>query len=582
MVDIDEADVAVLNQNLVKSKELFNSISKSLNRISNKSTNASNKIKPVLRDVNKLTSERKDIEKGIDKLKEVSNYAERTSLYETILNNSIEIIGLKKYIDTLNKSKSLLKEMKTQIKKFHGILINFENLIDKSEFKLTTFFKKQVEAGKFNDILIISNYFNHDNKQINKTLISSRSTKLMSKMKQVEASNSFQPKNLGPKAPPYEKKTNGIHAYTYELLNLLEKEYELLERLDRVDLFGLIVDHQMDSLNEVMQKNYVAYFNNENLVTNDILVLELTQMMHEFQVSFERFDELKKYAVNMIFDKLLNVFTQLIKEYFKFTETRIHAVEKLTELNSTELVVELITRVRKLSDHSVGLHLLISHYSIGEWLNIKGLRFIGVYTSVIKNDMEEPQLVSNFMSDMIDCIMVNIETRLKEFKKSTQGFYLIKNTMLIEGIISRSSNLYELLGAIGMERLNKLKSRFLKLFLDDWNYASYIIIRDMTQLTTLSATNQSSELSSKEKDQIKKLFETFNESFEEAVRNYEKFSISDPNLRNYLAGEIKKLIMNAYFKLYDKYGNSSFTKNKAKYIKYNKMQFESILNDRLR
>lgn len=591
MVDVDEADVAVLNQNLVKSKELFNSISKSLNRISNKSTNASNKIKPVLKDVNKLTNDKQDIEKGIDKLREVSDYAERTNHCETILENSIDIIGLKKYLDTLIKLKALLQEMKSKIKKFYGILINFENLIDKLEFKLITFFKKQVEGGKFNDILLINKYFNNENPKINKILIDSRSGKLVEKMKQIENNpqNVFKPPksnamNMGAKAPPYEKGSNAINVYCPELIQLLNKEYELLGKLNNYQIFPQIIDHVMNDFNELVEKSYVSYFNESNLIAHDTLILEIEETLSGFsdELSNKFNQKITDYNISISMNKLNNIFKLIFKEYLKFIEYKIQGVEKITELNSTELVVEIITRIRKISEYPVGLNnLIVRNYNIGEWLNVKLLKFIGIYTSVIKNDMEEPQRLSNFVSDLIDCIMINLETKLRDVKKSTQGFYLIKNTVLIETIINRLNNLFEILGSLGSERLAKLKNRFLKLFLDDWNYASYIIIRDMTQLTTLSATNQSNELSSKEKDSIKKLFETFNESFEAAVKNYEKFNILDPNLKHYLISEIKKLIMNAYFKLYDKYGTSNFTKSKSKYIKYNKLEFENVLNDRL-
>lgn len=581
MVDIDEADVTVLNQNLLKSKELFTLISKSLNNISSRSINASNKIKPVLADVNAFIDEKKSVEYQLDELKEVKDYARSASVYENALNSPVEAVGVKKYIDTLTMLRNLLKQMKSQIKRYHGILINFENTIDKLDFKLIRHFKGLVENGKFNEILMINKYFHNDNRQINKIFMDSRSGKLVEKMKAVELQHSFKPRPIGPKTPPYEKRSNGITAYCQELLGLLSKEMELLNQLGNQQIFGLVVDKQMDAFGDLMERNYGLYFNETNLVANDLLILELVEAMESFKHDFSAFDDIKKYKVNMTIEKLEILFRQLLKDYFRFIEGRIQPIEKLTDLTSTEIVVELITRIRKLSDYPAGLNSLVSHFHIGEWLNIKLLKFITIYTSVIKNDLEEPQLLTNFISDLIDCIMINVETKMKEYKKSSQGYYLVKNAVLIESIINRSNNLFEMLGTVGMERLNKLKNRFLKLFLDDWNYASYIIIRDMTQLTALSATNQSNELTSKEKDLIKKLFETFNESFEEAVKNYQKFNILDPNLRNFLVGEIKKLIMNAYFKLYDKYGNSGFTKNKSKYIKYNKMQFESILNDRL-
>ncbi|PYD84400.1 hypothetical protein DNF23_54755, partial [Pseudomonas syringae pv. pisi] len=165
-------------------------------------------------------------------------------------------------------------------------------------------------------------------------------------------------------------------------------------------------------------------------------------------------------------------------------------------------------------------------------------------------------------------------------RKLTQGFLLVKNIVMIETIVNRLEVLYKKLGVVGQERLQRLKNRFLKLFLDDWNYASYIIIRDMTQITTTNAQH-GGQNSNKEREQVKELFKNFNELFEEALKNYEKFNIQEKDLRNYLSSEIKKLIINAYNKLYDKYGSGDFTKNKAKYVKYDKVLFERLLNEKL-
>lgn len=195
-------------------------------------------------------------------------------------------------------------------------------------------------------------------------------------------------------------------------------------------------------------------------------------------------------------------------------------------------------------------------------------------------------LISSYILDLIDELMVNIEIRLKEqsgdngLRKLTQGFLLVKNIVMIETIVNRLEGLYKKLGVVGQERLQRLKNRFLKLFLDDWNYASYIIIRDMTQITTTNAQH-GGQNSNKEREQVKELFKNFNELFEEALKNYEKFNIQEKDLRNYLSSEIKKLIINAYNKLYDKYGSGDFTKNKAKYVKYDKVLFERLLNEKL-
>ena len=64
----------------------------------------------------------------------------------------------------------------------------------------------------------------------------------------------------------------------------------------------------------------------------------------------------------------------------------VKSVERLTDLNATEAVVELISRIRKLSEYNISLLKLISGMKLGSWLNLKpAVRFISVYTSVIPN-----------------------------------------------------------------------------------------------------------------------------------------------------------------------------------------------------
>lgn len=609
-VDIDEADVAVLNQNLIKSKELFTSISRSLTKISTKSSTASIKIKPILKDVNKLNEDKNQLDSGLSLLSEVSNYASETSKYESVLNNSIELIGLKKFIDTLVRSKALLTEMKSNIKRFRGILINFETLIDKSELNLENYFQKQLRSetlgtNKMNEIILIFQYFYSSSMNgqstIDKIFIRSQSQKLEEAMKPLQEPTRPIKRNS---KMPYEKGSNGINRYNNELIKAVKEQIALISEVgakinlnaSTKDMFVLDIVHKAinEGYAEVIS-NFNKFFKNSSVLNNDLLILETIENLSHFErfLNINNIDTRSFPAFNENYHQLLNISNEIFRSLIEYSENRVKSVDKLTDLNATETVVELISRIRKLSEYQNSLLKLISGLKLGSWLNLKPpARFINVYTSVIPNvsdDVDETapeHLLSCFISDYIDSIVINIEIGLKTdvtLKKSMQGYYLVKNTVLIETIVNRSQQLFESLGNLGIERLNRLKKRFLKLFLDDWNYASYIIIRDMTSITTANAVSghSGSGMSSKEKEQVKELFKNFNESFEEALRNYEKYNITDVNLRTYLSGEIKKLIMNAYFKLYDKYGSGEFTKNRAKYIKYNKQQFEHILNERL-
>lgn len=604
-VDVDEADVAVLNQNLIKSKQLFDSINQSLVKIAEKSVHALSNIKPILHDVNKLNENKRQVEHGIELLSQVNESAATIHKYEDILGNKVEEVGLGRYINTLTQSRSLLKVIKPKFKQFSGLMVNFEIMIDKSEMKLQSYFVKLTDLppleltkdeARLTELGTVLQYFNSDHGNVNKMYVRQRSKNLVTHMEPFVAAT--KPVERAGQHP-YEKGSNGINRFNNELIRAIKEEHDLCMRL------GLNPSELMNPMTErvildiythrVLQGFNEFYLSTQRIVQNDHLVLECVENLSHFQAFMENYGLVNK-------DFILNVSTfelktlVLLKEYLRIIEARFASASQLTDSNIPEIIVELLSKVRRSSEFPTALMKLIANYKLGDWLLIKPpVKFISVYTSVIPNsgDEESPAyLLSLYFSDVIDLIMVNIEIGLKSevgLKKSTQGFYLIKNLVMIETIINRLAQFFDILGQLGMERLNKLKNRFLKIFLDDWNYALYIIIRDMTSIATSNAAHggvSSSGLSlgtmsSKEKEQIKELFKSFNESFEEALKNYEKYNILDNNLRAYLSNEIKKLIINAYFKLYDKYGKGDFTKNKAKYVKYDKVSFEKLLNDKL-
>lgn len=609
-VDVDEADVAVLNQNLTKSRELFDHIQKLLHIILARLANLATSIKPILLSVNRLNLQKQQILEGLALLQDVSEAALQIHGYEQTLLNSVEYTGLRQYLAAVDEAKQLLVELKPKLKRFTNVLILFETLIDKANIKVQTYFQSVMKAeastligdnAKMNEAKTVLAYFGEQQgSQMAQLFVPGRRDMLVAKARlwaklcrPVE-----RPANI-----PYERGSNGINQFNNELIKTIKDEAQMFK------LLGLPQDQLRQAVTSVINEVYVGSVMREYyqffdlpqlLVTNDLLALEII----DNTLHFDKFVE--NYGLDSVeFGTSVSGFVKkvlpLFREYFRVIESKFAAAGPLTDVNIPQLCVELVLKLRRVLETPDALLAMIVHYKLGDWLVLTPpARFVLVYLSLIPNLGDEalPQfLLSLLFSDIIDAIMINIEMGVKQndigFKKLTQGFLLVKNLVMVETIINKLPTLYQCLGLIGMERVNKLKNRFLKLFLDDWNYALYIIIRDMTLIATLLAHQgglklgltltlvAATNLTLKEKDQVKELFRTFNELFEDALRNYEKHPISDQNLRSYLALEIKKLITLAYFKLYDKYGNSDFTKNKAKYVKYNKQQFEQVLNQRL-
>lgn len=600
-VDVDEADVAVLSQNLAKSKDLFRDITNSLHNISNKTLIASRNIRPVLAEFNTLTTKKNNVEEGLLLLKDVSAYASKAAESQRILSGPVEATGTQKYLATLEGAGALVKQMKKDIREFDGVVVSFANTVDMAEMSVISHFTKLVSnidiqngtMPRHADAIAVLGYFSKRGnlRGGHEAMEKAFARQLAKKMAPLESACALKTKQTN---IPYEKGALGLTAYTEQFLVCVEslgKVCDILQ-VSGSPVFRNAVSGYLDSRLAPILAGYRTSIEQVGLASHDLAVLDI---LDDLQLLDERLVPYKcgidsSAKVKLEHSKLVAKAQDLLTVWVQYIDQRVALMERYNEHSIPEVVVEVISKIRKIAEFQA-LSVLLQGEKLGLWLAVKPpLKFISVYTSVVPGaEASAPDqtefLVSSYFLDLIDELMVNVEINLKEtagdsMRKSTQGFMLVKNVVLMETIINRLEQLYSKLGLIGLERLQRLKNRFLKLFLDDWNYASYIIIRDMTQITTTNAMH-GGQNSAKEKEQIKELFKNFNDSFEEALRHYEKFNIQEKDLRVYLASEIKKLIINAYNKLYDKYGSGDFTKNRTKYVKYDKLQFERLLNEKL-
>ncbi|RKP30103.1 Exo70-domain-containing protein [Metschnikowia bicuspidata] len=602
VVDVDEADVEVLKKNLESSSSLFAKIDALLHTITMKTLTASKSIKPVFAEINVLTLRKESIQSGLRLLQDVSEYALKASEAQKILASPIDTIGVAQYLQELHSALELLLDMKRDIRFFGGVVLSFDNAVLMAEQRVISYFSslfKEIEDFKdalptVCEAMAVIDYFvkRGDLDSIYEAMESVFVQRLNVALSPLEAGCSLLKRQPN---TPYEKGTTGLTIYTNELISTvggLTGACEQLQLQNTPILKNTIVTYLTTRFLSILT-GYNQFVGSHGLAGQDLIMLDVLENLLRLNTTLLQwnFGFCDITELDREFSTLKTKCQTLLTDWVLFIENRVTQMDRFNEESVPQIVVEVISKIRRISEFS-SLAMLIENKRLGSWLNVKPpLRFVTVFTSVVQGAealMEDPQLflMSSYLLDLIDELMIELELTLKDvsgengMRKLAQGFTLIKNVVMIETIINRLDLFYRKLGLIGMERLQRLKKRFLKMFLDDWNYASYIIIRDMTQITTTNAMN-GGQNSGKEKEQIKELFKNFNDSFEDALRNYEKFQIHEKDLRTYLSNEIKKLILNAYNKLYDKYGAGEFTKNRAKYIRYDKLQLEQLLNSRL-
>ncbi|CAK9442154.1 uncharacterized protein LODBEIA_P58970 [Lodderomyces beijingensis] len=632
-VDIDDADVQVLSDNLIKSKELFESINKSLLKISSKTQTAHTTIKPVLTKVNKLYESKRDVEDGLSLLSEVNESVSQINDFENMLNNKIEVLGLSKYMTTLKQSRGLMTEIRPRFKQFKGIIRNFDNLLERAELKVQSHIDTVLNlpadklVEKRNDVKVIFDYFakQRNEQQVKGIYIDKRGRQLSLRLKAVE--QSLRPSVID---EHYEKQQNGINKYTDAVVDAIAQEvYVLKECQLPQSMIGPISDFAFVDYNQVLiilsQQIQMQQSRNE---TNLILLEVIDNVLKMEQALKSRYN-----VSNTAFSKHIITFnilgSAIFPNFIRQVDAKFTTLNQFNEASTHQLTADAISVARRMCEFKQPLLNLISTHTAGDWMNPQPeLSYVKIYTSLILNatpNNSPEYMLSSYFSDIIDCITINLQIGLdkqarqaassgdnqRAMKKSAQGFLLMRNLYMIETIVNRSPDLHGILGTTGQERIAKLKNKFMKLFLEDFSFASYIIIKGMTQTavsstaqggasgggvggvstansasannTTLSINSHqvATNLTSKEKENVKDIFKRFNENFEDALATYQTFNFGDQNLRQTMATEVRKLILNVYFKLYDKYGHSDFTKSKSKYVKWDKQEFEKLLNDKL-
>jgi len=593
-VDIDEADAVVLQESLIKTRSLITQISQSLNKISDSTSKSELLLKPIVDKNKRLSVFKRNIDESLLEVSNVQGIASEASIYEARLSERIE--NVKAYITTIHKSEDILERLTdNQNGEYRGISENLSKTILDSEFKLKSYFKEMILPDsqpfdpqifmnqgkpfpymsnvKIRDSNLILNFFNDSEKSIDNLFIESRSKVITDSMAFLEPFTKHTKRN---DKVPYEKGSNGIANYTEAYLGFLSNEYALLEDIYkdsefRIPIYQKIIHRSVENYAKIIKNILDAI---EKTLANDgLLVFELIDNLTKV-LSMLRSKSQETYPIlQSSLESCRNTARSLFKELLRFTDQRVTSLISLPQDNGiSEVTVEVMSKARKFSEYKDGALSVMNGMKAGSWIPQPKPQWLSTFSSISHttaiDDTDPRQLLSSFFSDVIDALIVNLEIKAQQIikKKQTIGYFLITNITLVEQIISRSE-LQNILDSVGLARLEKLKKRALNFFLTGWKQvASYLL-----------DVNVVGKLTSKDKEAIKEKFKNFNIEFEDLVRSYKAYNITDPSLKKFLSKEIS-FISPLYHRFYDKHSAGGFTKHTDKYIKYDKTEFDKILD----
>lgn len=596
-VDIDEADAVVLQESLIKTRSLINQISQSLTKISQSTSKSENLLSPIVDKNKRLSVFKRNIDESLLAVSNVQGIASEASIYESRLSERID--NVKAYITTIHKSEDILERLSDNGNgEYRGISENLSKTILDSEFKLKSFFKDLILPDsqpfdpqifmnqrkpfpylsnvKLRDVNLILNFFyeNEQKKSIDNLFVESRSKLVVDSLAFLEPFTKHKKRN---DKVPYEKGSNGIGNYTEAYLGFLSNEYALCEDIFKNDKERLLINYQqiihysVENYSKIIKSILDAI---QNSLTNDgLLVFELIDNLTKI-LSMLRSKSKETYpSLQSSLESCRSTARSLFKDLLKFTETRVNSLIQLPQDNGiSEITVEVMSKARKFSEYKDGALNVMNNMKAGSWIPQPKPQWLSTFSSIsqttVIEDGDPKQLLSSFFSDVIDALIICLELKAQQFlkKKQTLGYFLITNITLVEQIISRSE-LKNILDSVGFARLEKLKKRSLNYFLTGWKQvASYLL-----------DVNVVGKLSSKDRDAIKEKFRNFNSEFDELVKSYKSYNITDPSLKKFLSKEIS-FLSPLYHRFHDKHVSGDFTKHTDKYIKYDKREFDRILD----
>lgn len=606
-IDIDEADVLVLSDSLQQLDMLTNGINNSISMIISSTSRLSKVFKPIISKSSELNILKRNIECSLDSVSSIKDLASDASKHEIILEQEIPQVGLKKFIKTIHKVDDIMEDLKEKSKStadFHGVVTHMNELVSNGEKKLQIYFANllnkvqpfdpQAFGNKISfpyytdeevyEIIEILDYFVVSEQSFTIDILVKHRTHLI--LNSLRFLVPFTRQITAEPNAPYKKGSSGVLGYTDAMISFICNESALLDALfnklpeKKSMVFDLIVSPILKSYLKVLRHN-ISLINND--ITNyGLFCFELSENINKVLDMLKSKTVVNYHELRYCDLELKNISQSLFKDLIHYIGCKAASLSQLpTDNGVTEATVDVMSKLRKFSEYKAGCLSTIASMVRESWLPDEA-RHVWTISIAPKNSL---QLLSCFFSDSIDYLTISLERNAQKLlnphvepevglpnKRIPQmqrvGFFVLTNITLIEQIVQRS-DINSVLDALGISRLNKLKSRYVNYFASDW--------RDLaSNLLDQVFVDSTGKISSKDKDQIKEKFRKFNEGFEQLVSNYKIFRITDPSMKKLLKQEIFALVAPMYERFYSRYKDSF--KNPRKHVKYTPNELMNILN----
>ncbi|KAJ8323269.1 exocyst complex component exo70 [Batrachochytrium dendrobatidis] len=171
-----------------------------------------------------------------------------------------------------------------------------------------------------------------------------------------------------------------------------------------------------------------------------------------------------------------------------------------------------------------------------------------------------------FVSKMIEALVTDLEIKSRGYKKSTLTTLFLLNNFhyILKGL--KSCRLVDNLNSDTLDMVEKSIKKQLDVYRSSW----MPLIEHLMDTTKISDQRIVTILSKPQREAVKERFKNFNKDFDEMFQTQKAYAIPDVELRAQVIKEVRQVLLPMYNRFYDRYVETEFSKNKEKYIKYDK------------
>ncbi|KAM0276243.1 hypothetical protein ACHAQH_006966 [Verticillium albo-atrum] len=385
----------------------------------------------------------------------------------------------------------------------------------------------------------------------------------------------------------YRAGTNGIGTYAQAMEGLFLAEYENVCNLFNRDDWGPIFQSTCQaSLAELARalRELNAHIKG-HLSTDCYLAYEITEIMSSLSGNLEtRTGELKSSlaaALRPVRETAKSSLAELLED----TRRRVGNMQGLPlDGAPVPIVSETMHRLQAMVEFLRPISSIMVSIGDGGWKSTTAGngRSTDVIPSLASFDIgaDGKEIFSHYCTDTIETLLSSLNQKAQAVLRGGRGVlgvFLANNVVIVERMI-RDSELAPLLEQrLGL--LDQWRKKSKSLYTTDCKEVSshlFDVIHTSKQRPTSGQPDSSSivkSLSSRDKDNIKTKFQSFNASFDDMIAKHKSYNM-EREVRQMFARDIQQMLEPLYNRFWDRY--HEVDKGKGKYVKYDKGAISAV------